>query len=244
MSLLLSVFRFYCHEENSCLYLGGLFRDGNHDHVRWRTTTVSRPLDADGDNRYGMDGYVLLVSPNGVVGSNPAYISLVQRFTISEFYGGNSNPFLYVPIDNLNATGTLFPGTWFSGGGTVDVFARITISTNRNFRLGVLVDFHDFNDVSPSTLRVQQIFNPTPANSGFVSSILAPNLSADWYFFDISAKAGDVLEISGQNWNQRYSGSGAFANGIGALTFDTIPEPSTYGLVGAAMAFLFAKERR
>lgn len=212
--------------------------------ARWRTTSVIKPLDIDGDNRYGTDGYVFLASPSGTTVNLPGYVLNLQRMTQFEYYGGNLSSTLYVPIDNLSGTGTVYPGTWYSASGSIDVFARFVVRSNATFRLGVLVDMQDYADVSPLTLRVDQIFSANPADSGFVSAILEPNRDADWYFFDITADAGDTFHISGQNWNAGVPPSPFLVNGIGAITFDSIPEPSSFGFMAIGLGAMLHQFRR
>lgn len=214
--------------------------------ARWRTASVVKTLDADGDNIYGTDGYLLLTSPGGVVQSVPGYISSIVRLAPFNWYGGLTPGALYIDVDNPVAPGVIRTGSWYGASGSIDVFARITVQANATFRLGVLVDAFDAEtpDVSPLTLRVDQIFAAPPlADSGFVTANLEPNRDGDWYFFDIQADAGDVLHISGQNWNQ---GVGGFwqANAIAGLSFDTIPEPSTYALMGLGLLGMAAARRR
>lgn len=208
----------------------------------WRTSTVAKPLDGDGDNIYGTSGYFLLTSPSGVISSLPSFVSGIFQIAPFAYYGGHLIGTPYVQVDNPVGPGSVHTGTWFGQSGTVDVFARVTLQQNATFRMGVLVDIHDFADVTPRTLRVEQIFAANPGDSGFIASTLEPNRDADWYFFDISASAGDVLQISGENWILGQGGP-VISSGIGGLSFDSIPEPGTSMLMGAGLLGLLIRRR-
>lgn len=211
--------------------------------ARWRTASVVKTMDADGDNIYGTDGFLLLTSPGGVVASLPSYINAIQQVAPQVYYGGHLPNTPYTDVDNPVAPGVVRTGAWFGASGTVDVFARVFIRTNASFRLGVLVDVFDWVDVTPLTLRVDQIAPVVQGDSGFVASTLEPNRDGDWYFFDIQADAGDILHISGQNWNQNFSGPWV-TSAIAGMSFDSVPEPSTYALMGLGILGMAAARRR
>ncbi len=201
----------------------------------WRTSSVIKPLDSDGNNIYGTQGYFIVSST--AVQANPSYAT-VATTPLTATYGGNPG---YTSVDNPAGAGTVTTGIWYkvSAENTEDTLATITMTAASSFRVGVLVDNGDYLDFTPSTLRVFQTTGGT-ANSGFINSYLEVNHDSDWYFFDIvNAQAGDVFTISGTN---AYAGSGQQnVNAIGGLTFDAlaVPEPMTgmLGLMGlAAMA--------
>jgi hypothetical protein len=195
----------------------------------WRTSSVLKPLDIDGNNVYGTDGYLLTGSSDLLV--NPAYATVTR--VSSNTYPGNGG---YTSVDNPQGPGTRVTGVWYtsSAQNSVDDLVRITITAATSFRVGVLTDNADFADISPDLLRIRQTTGGT-ADSGLINSYLSPNRSTDWYFFDITgAKSGDTFVISGQNV---YGGSGAQgSNGIGGITFDsstTTPEPGSIALLVA-----------
>lgn len=187
----------------------------------WRTRTVVKLLDADHDNIYGTDGYVVVTSPGGDLARNPAYASATRLATYT-FYSGDQTTPQYVAIDNP-AGGSMFTGIWMSTG-TADLeeqpLAQITITAAASFRLGVLVDQADYPDLSPKSLRLRQTQGGT-VDTGLVDSYSEPNLDGDWYFFDIrEAQPGDTFVLSGTNL--RAGGPFQDGNGIGGLTFDSI----------------------
>ncbi len=202
-------------------------------HASWRTSSVTKTLDGDGDNIYGTDGYY--IQTGGTISSAPAYAT-VARLTTSTFPGNGG----YSSIDNPTGSGSVRTGVWYSstGNGSEDNFASIVMSQAKSFRIGILVDNTDFPDISPDNLRVKQTVGGS-ANTGLINSYLQPSSpsNSDWYFFDIlNAKVGDTFVISGTN---KYGGSGPQAsNGIGGITFDStsssVPEPGAIALgVGA-----------
>jgi hypothetical protein len=206
----------------------------------WRNSGVAKPLDADGNNIYGSDGYVLITSPGGPLVSLPSYVLSVGNLGL-EFYAGQLAA--YTLVDNPTAAGTIRTGVWYqnSGNGVEDNILLFTLSQNASFRLGVLVDTSGQVDVSPSSLRLRQTVGGS-ANSGLIASNLGANLSGDWYFFDVSGLTGDQFILSGVNW---YAGGAAqFSNGVAGLTFDSVPEPATVGLIGLALAGLLLKRQR
>lgn len=210
----------------------------------WRTSSVSKTLDADGNNIYGSDGYFLATSPGGAVLSSPSFVTGFLNLGQSFYNGAAASP-QYSLIDNPTAAGTRMTGVWYQNSAnlTEDDLLRFTLSQNASFRLGVLVDTSGQVDVSPSSLRLRQTAGGT-ANSGLQTSNLAANLVADWYFFDVSGTSGDQFVLSGINW---YNGGAAqFSNGVAGLTFDTlsVPEPGTLGMMGFVLAGLVARKYR
>ena len=204
----------------------------------WRTPSVLKPLDADGNNVYGSAGYLLTRSPVGDLFSNPTYASVVNL--VGAFYGGAGTSPNYTTVDNPLG-GTVKTGIWYAVGvfpNQEQDFARITVSQTANFRIGVMVDETDFIGISPGQLRVRQTAGGT-GDSTLVNAMLEANLDTDWYFFDVvGAKPGDQFVISATD--SRIVLGPVTSNGIGAITFDNVavPEASTYaaGLALAAFA--------
>ncbi len=187
----------------------------------WRTPSVSKPLDADGDNIYGTAGYALAASPGGDIGQGCSYAT-VTRLTPYAYYGGDQTSPHYLLMDNP-AEGTVNAGLWMSTG-TVDLeeqdMAEIAVTAASNFRVGVLVDQCDFVDLSPKHLRLRQTQGGA-SDSGLIDSYLEPNLDGDWYFFDVrGAQPGDKFVLSATNL--RAGGPFQDGNGIGGITLDTV----------------------
>ena len=186
----------------------------------WRTPSVAKPLDGDGNNIYGTDGYVMTTSPGGDLVQYPTYAT-VTRLATYTYYGGDQTTPHYLLLDNPSG-GSMNAGLWMSTG-TIDLqeqdMAEIAVTAGSSFRVGVLVDQCDFVDLSPKNLRLRQTQGGT-ADSGLIDSYLEPNLDGDWYFFDVrGAQAGDKFVLSATNL--RAGGPFQDGNGIGGLTFDT-----------------------
>jgi hypothetical protein len=183
---------------------------------RWRTASVLKSADADGNNIYGTDGYGMwgLAGVQTVV--NPAYASITRNAALS-FYPGNGS---YLNIDNpSNPLGPqLRSGVIYNapGGTNPTVFLTVSFSQARTVRMGILVDNADFAPISPATLRLRQTVGGT-LDTGYLQAGTGAsrNRSVDYYFFDIVAKAGDSFELSGN------SDPGHGSNGVGGVFFDT-----------------------
>lgn len=193
-------------------FVGGDFTT----HGDWRTTTTAKLFDADTDNVYGTNGYMLFGSGSSVPTLQPSYATATR---VSPSLFGPSGA--YLAIDNpAIAPGpgpitNIYTGTAYGGNSETD-FAQITMTASGNFRVGVLQDNHDFVAISPLSLRLRQTVGGT-ANTGLMATNTDRDKDGDWYFFDVTdAVAGDVFRISG------LGDSGHGSNGIGGITFDTL----------------------
>lgn len=198
----------------------------------WRTSSTLKSLDADGDNIYGTDGYTVFRSDQ--IGTNTATNdNIVQSpgyATVSVLPGlGYFSLTLYVDIDDPNQTGSNPVPNIDSGiltedfvfGGTTEFF-DITFTQAGNYRVGFLFDNANVPDVSPLDVTLAQIVGGS--DSAFASLSSDRDLDADYYFFDIEASINDVYRLSGTGDPSRGS------NSIGAVTFDTVPEPVPFEL--------------
>ncbi len=183
---------------------------------RWRTSSVIKSADADGNNVYGTDGYGLwgLSGPETIV--NPAYATITRGAT-TFLYGGNGG---YLNIDNpANPAGSqVGTGVVYTnpGGTNPTTFFTVTFSQARSVRMGILVDNADVAAISPATLRLRQTAGGS-LDTGYLPAGTAAsrNRSVDYYFFDIVGQPGDTFEVSGNN------DPGHGSNGIGGVFFDT-----------------------
>ncbi len=178
----------------------------------WRTASRTKPLDPDGDNVYGTAGYDVLYSQNGNLQSLPTGVSVTQL--APGLYPGNGG---YTVIDNPATPGsTIISGVGYFGGitpGAAYDFVSVSFSANAKYVMGIYSDNTDYAGISPSALRVYQVSGGT-ADSGLITT--AGTRNGDWYFFNISANAGDVFHIQGIAQS-----SPPGSSGIGIVTFDS-----------------------
>ncbi|MBT5562251.1 MAG: hypothetical protein HOJ87_07875, partial [Rhodospirillaceae bacterium] len=177
----------------------------------WRSTSVFKALDADGDNVYGSDGYNLFNQSSSL----PTYIA-----SLSNSAGGSYGPAgNYVAMDDPSqptgeTVSNVSTGTWYrNGSGNL---LTVTVGSSTSFRMGLIQDNHDFAAISPTQIRVLQTVGGS-WDSGLIDTTADRDMDADYYFFDITdAQAGDTFVIYG-------TGDAAFgSNGFGGITFDTI----------------------
>jgi hypothetical protein len=209
----------------------------------WRTNSVVKPLDADGNNIYGTDGWQAGSWAAGV--SLPAYATVAVNAPNS-FDAASLSGVTYTSLDNPNGVGVLETGVHYYGSavtGTEQDFYTITLTQAADFRLGMITDHTDFAAISPSQLRVRQTVGGS-ANSGLITTI-DRDLDGDYYFFDITGgQAGDTFVVSGVvSTFPDGTPPGARSNGLGGITFDTIPEPSISILGGLGLVALLRRRR-
>jgi len=181
----------------------------------WRTPGVSKPLDIDGDNVLGTDGYYL-VNLTQVL---PGYVSAAGILTST--YLGNDG--YYQMDDPTNPPGLFTTGTMnpFPGPGTnADIFQFILNgnAAGRRIRVGLLVDNLDiaaYNAASLTLVRNAGVGGETNGPIATASAIFNDR-NPDWVFFDITdAVAGDTFIIRG-------AGGIYGAATLGGVVFDSI----------------------
>ncbi|WP_264326275.1 cadherin-like domain-containing protein [Romeriopsis navalis] len=187
----------------------------------WRTSTVSKPLDLDGDNIYGSDGFYLYSSGSHTRTSPPAYATVSQvAGTLN--YPGNGN---YIQFDNPDQTGpgpvaNVITGLVYNqpGAGVETDWLDISFTTAGRYRVGIVTDNTDFVPISPADFRLRQTAGGT-IDTGFIAASGDRDRDIDYYFFDVIAEAGDVFRLSGRN------DGGHPSNGIGGVFFDSLAIP-------------------
>lgn len=184
------------------------------DSFGWRNATPVKPLDVDGDNVIGTDGYwgrASNVAPNVI----PSYLSFNAIVT-----GGN--PFGY--FDNpLDPTGIDTARIGFQGTGSVtaDLFSvTITVPDLVKQTLGVVVQFDTYGSGTQTYFLEQR-------DGGVGGSVLASATSGvitnandgyDWAFFEITGpNNGDVFVLKAVK--------GTTSVTYGQVAFDTEPIP-------------------
>ena len=220
----------------------------------WRTTTVLKPLDGDGDNAYGTDGWRRhegLVNPV----SQPSYATLTFQngtYENTAFQAYNSvvdqalTPAASVPDDYSVG---YFKHTFVNGGARNTPFdlGLITMSAAKTFRVTVLGDNRNPGTGDPG-------FDPDYGNSRWYRIYQTVGGSADsgyqlvdphrtngkWLVFEITAAATDVFSIS-----TKYD---APANGtdLSIVAFDSVavPEPTSAALMATSLLGLLTLRRR
>lgn len=209
--------------------------------VGWRNAaSPAKPLDLDGDNIYGSDGYTLFGRPYEAL---PSYVTAIQPLQTA------LGPLAldYAMIDNPDDPSgpDIKAGTLFLNG-VIGEFAFASFVVNGNapslFRLGILVDNGDSPN-PPPFIRVAGALG----DSGQFQGNTLPDRNPDWYFVDIQgAQAGDEFTV--------YFGNTDTGNLLlGGLTFDNddvppdgVPEPSSAMLlgIGALMVQRLVRQRR
>jgi hypothetical protein len=201
--------------------------------VGWRNATTAKPLDGDGDNIFGTDGYDL--SGSSAPLSLPSYV-------LSSVVTGNHNQTRGNVDDPADPTGADIAGGWSGGSGASATFGTFVFQgsalATETLRLGVLYD-SDWN-LAWGT----QTFTLTQTVGG-TDSVTTPTLTlagdgVDVAFFDITGiQDGHTFVLSytdvAINWAH-----------IGGVTFDTVavPEPTTTALLGLGGLALILRRRK
>ncbi|MBL9139897.1 MAG: formylglycine-generating enzyme family protein [Verrucomicrobiales bacterium] len=197
-------------------------------HGAWRTASLAKPMDADGDNRYGTEGYLVVTSRDGDLIKNPAYATARRLASAVRRNSDAARP-VFATVDHPRE-GAVEVGLWASQGGLDGEehdLVEIAVNGSANFRLGVMVDGGNTLDAAPRDLRLRQVAGGT-SDSGLIYSYREPDQTVDWYFFDVrGAQPGDVFRLSGTN--RRDGTPSQDESGFSALMFDRV-EPETLAL--------------
>lgn len=162
----------------------------------WYSGLTAKPLDVDGNDALGTDGYSLVNLP----AVRPAYLSVSEPTT--GFYPGNES---YAVLEDPSFVGSTFTtGTWDStpgGGARADLF-RFTLNeaaVGRLIRVGLLVDNLDIASYNGAEWRLVQTVGGS-AQSSPVTTTAAEfnNRNPDWVFFDmVGGQPGDTFVVRG-----------------------------------------------
>jgi len=213
----------------------------------WRTASVAKANDVDGDNIYGTDGWAFYshvqtgyqVPYNGASGNTqmviPSYVSSIDDpvalgKTVSGWGGGASGNYGVIddplnPVSNHNCT---FVFADKNHGGQE---LRITIhrSTSKAFRLTVFQSIH-------SGAAAGQGFDVRVTDDAFASyaqtflSYDTAWLTPNYMIFDVSAGTSDVTISALNAPGVEHAGIMGFA-----LDSTVISEPAGLGLLGVAL---------
>lgn len=235
--------------------------DTSTTNADWRTNSVVKPLDADGNNIYGTDGYLMF---------NTGYTG--ATFTSSNTVLANSSNALpaYVSVIVDGATGSvgaaafalindpLNPGSDFRSG--VAARSGVALGTEVSMfnlafnnapvggvRVGVLVNNAANRNAQAIRFELDGSGGTVTASQGTGQNV---NAQQDYYFFDITGiNNGDTFSFFATE--DTADGNNAGEVRVGGFFFDSIPdvavipEPSSTTLIGVALgAMLLRRQRR
>lgn len=204
----------------------------NDPAVGWRNATTAKPLDIDGDNILGTDGYRM---GSASYESLPSYVS-------SATVAGNHNQLRGTIDDPLDPTGADLGAAWSGGSGSSGTFGTFvfqgTTLATETLRLGVLYD-SDWNlGWGNQTFTLTQTVGGTDSDTTPTLTLAGDGL--DVVYFDVTGiQDGDTFVLSYTdvdiNWAQ-----------ITGVTFDTapVPEPGSLALLGLGGLMMIKRRRR
>lgn len=214
----------------------------------WRDSSLSKSLDIDGDDIYGTAGYFLFnigggFNPNPLQNSideTPSFLNLTVNdgnFSVGGFPGlSDINDPLSSPLANYDSgsIGVGF-GAVPSQGAEMSIFdINFTAGTpTDDIRIGVLANNSDGEN--PSQIRFELSGNSSITAFAAITPDNALNSTAEWFFFTLSGfSSGDTFTLFATD----ALGGGTEIKGIGGVTVDVIPEPSSPILLGLALSGL------
>ena len=227
----------------------------------WRTATVPKSQDNNGDNIYGTNGYFLprfnsagstvafttANNTNGTINTLPSYLTVASAGGAT---GPNDQYGAKLPIDNPSVAGTTAAsGIAFQsavGPTGTNPFLTFTINTGvptGTLRIGILSDTSTGNGNIPTSFTLTQTVGTGTGNVTLTDALspTATTAQADWYFFDIAnAVAGDVYTLS-LGTTMAVAGAKPTLSGV---TLDVVPEPSTWAMLSVGAVGLGLAARR
>lgn len=212
----------------TALYVGT-----QYNMTQWRTSSVDKPYDPDGNDVIGSVGWHLFgaagerTTPvngnNGFLASLPAYITVTRNTTSEVQY-----PYAFIdnPVDNSPLS--ILSGTTDGSSG---IIATITFGAGVPTSLTMSLMHDNLNGTQYNTggftVRASNgttILATTPGPSN--------NNQPDWHFINLTGlTAGDSIQV----WENPASSAGNET--LGAITFDapapavSVPEPSSLALM-------------
>ncbi len=214
----------------------------------WRTTDLAKPLDANGDNIYGTDGYLIASFGDASDQVDPAYAIVSILVVGPEIAEAHQAKF-----DDVNLTGPgpvpeVITGDYWTGGGAqglLEDFFTIELTQAGTYRVGVIGDQTPDNPAGlfwEASIGIG-LKGPGGVDSGNIDitgGVGAPwrDADVDYVLFDITGDVGDVFTVYGEN-DSRWG-----ANALGGVFFDTVPEPGVPILAALGWVGLILRRRR
>ena len=208
------------------------------DSIGWRNATTAKPLDVDGDNIIGTDGYTGRAS-NVAPSVIPSYLTFS-----SITGGGNSFGYFDNPLDptGIDTARVGFQGTTAT---SADFFRLTIVGTSLETQvLGLAIQFDTYNGGAGQnqTFTLTQTVGTVGGTGPKTSDpLMILNNGYDWAFFEITgATAGDQFVLSATK-----GAVGPQYLQYGQVAFDTapVPEPSTTALLGLGGLALILRRR-
>jgi hypothetical protein len=199
----------------------------NDPAVGWRNASTAKPLDIDGDNVVGTDGYDF--AGNSAVQSLPAYVASVVNS------GGHNDKNRGLVDDPTDPSGADIGTGWNGNGGQTIVFQGSDLAAT-TLRLAVLYDSTWSLAYGTQTLTLTQTVGGSDSVTTPVLTLAGDGL--DIVFFDLTGiQDGDTFRVHSNkvsiSWSQ-----------ITGVAFDTpIPEPASLALIGLG-GLVIARRRK
>jgi hypothetical protein len=222
----------------------------------WRSSSIEKTMDLDGDGVYGTLGAVNWNSDSSPTSRSVGIQSSTTSTTLGWAYVGSSkglwNGSNYNPVDNV-PSGSAGPGIIFGSSGLGDIPATATFAltgvaadySGKAVRIGIMQDVlasSEWADDFNKTLTLLQVDSSgnTLASSATVSlrNGAAGDGVREMYFFDITGvNPGELYKIVTN------TGNGKQAGYIGPMSIDiatAVPEPGTLALLAGGLFGLIA----
>lgn len=224
---------------------------------RWSSTSEPKTFDTNGE-RYGTSGYYYLaprdnaaadmltpvtgndINQQGTLLSKPAGLPSNPSVIDGNWVNFAGYSLLTSPAnDSVDRIGGISAGLALVGGdyGFYNNFATLSLSAGQSYRFGIMVDALGNGFFGPDAV---SIFDSSTATTTY-STQLTQDAVPELVFFDIVNTTAGTVAYEVALHNNVEGGTSGFS----LLTFDPVPEPSTYALLGlSATAFLVARLRR